>query len=274
VRTRHAVLALALAAVVSGCGGNSKHAAVEDYINRVNDVEKGMAGPIGQVTQANKDFARKQTAPGMHAQLVKSERTMRTLQRRLVATAAPAEAAQLKAMLVDLVDREVSLTHEIVQLAAFVPRYQAALKPLARANGALKTQLAATAKGAAATKALNAEKAGELDAYASTIGSVISAIEPLDPPPVWQPAYTQEVDALRQLGNASSSLARAIRGNDAVAVPKLLQRFDAAAAAGQSLADQKRQIAAVKAYDGRIRQIATLARNVQKERARLLRTNS
>jgi hypothetical protein len=272
MRTRHAVLALALAAVVAGCGGNSKHAAVEDYINRVNAVEKGMAGPIGQVTQANKDFARSQTAPGMHAQLVKSERTLSVLQGRLVAIAAPPEAAHLKAMLVDLVAREVALTHEIVQLSAFVPSYQAALKPLVRADRALKSQLGASAKGVAATKALNAQKAEQLDAYAAIVGSALATIAPLEPPPVWRPAYASELGALGKLRSAASGLADAIRANDAKAVPKLLQRFDAAAVADQSLAAQKRQIGAVKAYDARIRRITTLASKVQKERARLQKT--
>jgi hypothetical protein len=52
-------------------------------------------------------------------------------------------------------------------------------------------------------------------------------------------------------------------------VPQLLQRFDAAAVADQSVAAQKQQIGAVKAYDARIRAIATLAAKVQKERVRL-----
>jgi hypothetical protein len=274
VRTRYAVLALALVAVAAGCGGSSKHDAIENYIRSVNGVETRMAGPIGQVTQANKDFASSQTAPSIHKRLLKSERTMRMLQARLVAIDAPPEAARLKALLLALVGREVELTHEIVQLSAFVPRYQAALKPLVQADSALKKQLAASAKGAAATKALNTSKADELDRYSTTLDAAIAAIKPLEPPPVWRPVYATELGALQALESSASALARAIRANDANAVPKLLHRFDAAAVAGQSSAAQKRQIAAVKAYDARIRKIATLARNVEKERVRLQRANS
>jgi hypothetical protein len=274
VRIRNAALALALAAVVAGCGGNSKHAAVEDYIRSVNGVETRMAGPIGQVTQANKDFARSQSGPGIHKRLVKSERTMRTLRKRLIAIDAPPEAAHLKALLLALVGREVALTHEIVQLSTFVPQYQAALRPLVHADSTLKTQLAASAKGAAATKQLNAAKADELVAYSRTLDSAIAAIAPLRPPPVWKPAYTTELAALRGLRDSASTLAQAIRKNDANAVPKLLQRFDIAAVAGQSTAAQKSQISAVKAYDARIRALATLARNVEKERVRLQKTYS
>ncbi len=274
MRTRNAVFALALVAVLAGCGGASRHDAVESYINSVNGVETRMAGSIGQVTQANKDFARSQTSPEVHERLLKSEKTMRRLLKRLVAIDAPPEAAHLKALLLALVGREVGLTHEIVQLSAFVPRYQAALKPLAQADSALKTQLAASAKGVAATKALNGQKADELDSYARTLDAAIAAIKPLEPPPVWRPVYTTELGALSELRTSASALADAIRKNQANAVPTLLQRFDAAAVAGQSTAAQRRQIAAVKAYDARIRKIATLARDVEQERARLQRANS
>jgi hypothetical protein len=269
LRFRHAAFALAFVAVVAGCGGTSKHTAVVDYINRINDVERGMAAPIGRVTQANQNFARNQASAGARARLVTSERTMRKLRARLVALAAPPEATRLRTVLVELVDREVDLAHEVVELATFVPSYQAALQPLAGADKTLKQELAASAKGAAATKALDLRKADALDLYARTVGAAIAAIRPLDPPRVWQPAYRSQLDALQQLRASASGLGQAIRANDATRVPQLLQRFDEAAVADQSVAAQKRQIDAVKAYDARIRAIATLAAKVQKERVRL-----
>jgi hypothetical protein len=275
VRRRHALLALALVAVLAGCGGgSSKHAAVRDYITRVDQVEQGMAGPIGQVTQVNRDFARSQTSAGMHKKLVKSESTMRTLRKRLATLVAPPEAKRLQSLLLQLVNREVELTHETVQLGVFVPRYQAALKPLVAADAGLKKELGATAKGAAATKKLDAEKADELDAYARAASSVIGVVEKLVPPPVWKPPYDSQLGALRGLRSTATALGQAIRTNDSAALPELLQRFDAAAVANESVAAQKRQIAAVKAYDARIRQITSLAGKVQLERARLQKTYS
>jgi hypothetical protein len=54
-------------------------------------------------------------------------------------------------------------------------------------------------------------------------------------------------------------------------VPVLLRRFDAAAVANQSTAMQHRRIAAIAAYDRRVRSLTTLAQAVAKERDRLQR---
>ena len=64
-------------------------------------------------------------------------------------------------------------------------------------------------------------------------------------------------------------LAAAISGGHAAAVPELLRRFDAAAVADQSLADQRAQIAAVEAYDRQVKFVATIAGAIDKERIRL-----
>lgn len=268
------VVATLAALLVSGCGGQSKRAAVSGYITRVDDVERGMAGPLAEVTQVNQAFAKSQTKPKAAANLATSERTLRTLQKKLKNITPPPEAKRLHALLLALVGHEVSLAHELAALATFVPRFQSSLQPLAAADNALKKQLGETTKGTAATKALDAKKELELEQYAATIDAVIAELQKLQPPAVWRPGYTAQMSSLEQLRSTALALAQAIRTDAAAAIPTLLQRFDAAAVSDQSVAVQKQQIAAVKAYDARIKTIVSLARKVQLERARLERVYS
>jgi hypothetical protein len=263
------LLPVALASLfLGGCGGGT-HAALTNYLKRVQTVEAGMAGQLQQVTIANQTFARAKEDPQLSRQLGSSERTLRTLRQRLAKVTAPPQARQLRALLLRLVDGEIELAHEVRQLSAFVPRYRVALRPLQPASAALQKQLSASAKGAAATKALNAAKADELTAYVGKVGSVIETMHPLDPPPVWQPTYRQQLSSLSRLRSSALALASAVRANNAQAIPSLLQRFDAAAISNQTIAAQKREIAAVKAYNGRIEGLVRLARSVETERRRL-----
>jgi len=253
---------------LAGCGGGT-HAALTDYLKRVQTAETGMAGQLQQVTSANQTFARSKKDPELSRKLASSERTLRTLRQRLAGVTAPPQARQLRGLLLQLVDGEIELAHEVRQLYTFVPRYRVALRPLQPASTALQKQLSASAKGAAATKALNAAKADELTVYAGKVGSVIEGMRPLDPPPVWQPTYRQQLSSLSQLQSSAVALASAVRANNARAIPSLLQRFDEAAISNQSVAAQKAEIAAVKAYNGRVDRLVRLARSVELERRRL-----
>ncbi len=261
---------VALASLLfAGCGGGT-HAALTDYLNRVQTAQAGMAGQLQEVTSANQSFARsKKDDPRVARKLVTAERTLSTLRERLAAVTAPPQAAHLRSLLLQLVDGEIGLAREVRELATFVPHYSAALRPLQPASAALKKQLGASAKGTAATKALNAAKADALTVYARTVASVIETVHPLDPPPAWQPTYAQQLASLSQLRGSALALAQAVRANNAQAIPALLHRFDAAAVSNQTVAAQKREIAAVEAYNARITRLVQLARSVEKERTRL-----
>ena len=196
---------------------------------------------------------------------------MRRLRNELAKVQPPPEAKHLQALLLELVGDEVELTKQVDALATFVPQFQAALKPLAAADTSLKNELGRTVKGAAATKALDTQKTVELETYAQRLDSVIAHLRVLDPPPVWKPGYDTQLASLEELRGTALALAQAIRESDAAAIPGLLQRFDVAAVADQTTAAQKRQIAAVKAYDNRIKRVVVLARRIQAERGRLQR---
>lgn len=268
---RLVLVALAALLLATGCGGRSKHTAIASYITRVDDVEQGMAGPLQQVSRVNQSFARSQANARVEVELRASERTMLRLRRRLGKIVPPPEAQHLHALLLQLVDREVALTRETRLLAVFVRSYQAALAPMQAASATLKKELGAKATGTAATKALDARKADELTSFAHTVDGVAADVQALSPPAVWRPAWSDQLTSLGQLRSSALALAAAIRANDAASIPTLLERFDRAAVANQTIAAQKREIAAVKAYDRQLLGIVQLAKGIQLERARLQR---
>ena len=270
MRTRLLSVAVVTLVFAAGCG-HGPHAQISAYLTRVQGVEKNMAGALQQVSTANQTFARAQKSSRVVPEhdLATSERTLRTLSQRIASVKPPPEAEHLRALLLQLVDQEIELAHEVRQLASFVPRYQTALTPLGPASSRLKTELSATAKGKAATKRLDVAKADELDAYAVTLASVTAAVRTLDPPPVWEPTYAQQLSSLTAMRGSALALAAAIRTNKVAAIAPLLHQFDAAAVSNQSVAAQKHEIAAVKAYDARVNALIRLARRVERERQRL-----
>ncbi|HEY3922765.1 MAG TPA: hypothetical protein VGL76_11730 [Gaiellaceae bacterium] len=265
---RLAVLLVGVALVATACG-QSKHTQVENYLNVVNATERKLAQPMQEVTTANQAFAKQRGGAKVESQLAKAEKTLQQLRGRIAAIGAPASATHLRALLLELLDHEVALTEELRELAAFVPSFDAALRPLAAADTNLKSELSRTAKGSTEAKALDAAKAQALETYASTVSGVISKLRELQPPAVWKPAYTGQLATLVQLRSSGSALAGAIAGGHAAAVPKLLRAFDAAAVVDQSVAAQRAQIAAVNAYDRRVKAVNTIARKIERERSRL-----
>jgi len=264
------LLTVALSALLlaTACGSGT-HTKISRYLESVQHEEQLTAGPLQQVSTANRDFARSRNSAKLDRELATSERTLRGLRKNLAALEAPVQARRLRALLLQLLDREVALAREVRDLAAFMPRYQAALRPVPPASAKLQAKLAETGKGDAAVKALDASKADELTAYAETLGSVLAAVRPLRPPTVWKPTYVQQVSSLEKLRKSALALADSIRANDTESIPQRLQDFDAAAVSSQTRGAQLRAIGAVNAYNARIGALSRLARAVEHERTRL-----
>jgi hypothetical protein len=260
--------------LVAGCGGTSQRQQVVNYLQQVDAAQNTLAGALHQVSVANEAFAKGGSLPTAGPQLVQAGQTLVRLRGQLAAIRAPEDAKHLRALLLELLDREIGLSQELRMLSIFLPRFDADLRPLVHADLALKDKLGKTASGTAASKALDAVKAEALASYAAQVAGVSARLRTLKPPAVWTPAYTSQLSELAQLDQSASLLGVAINGGDAAAVPALLRRFDGAAVADQSLADQRAQIAAVDAYDRKVRSLTTIGDAIEKERTRLQRITS
>ena len=284
--------AVVAALVLAGCGHSgpskaSRRRAVTQYIDSVDIQERVMAQQLRAVTKAYHAFSGnaaklRRAVPGF----ARAETTLRTLRTRLARVPAPVDARVLRRRLLALVDGEIGLAHSVTSLARFLPRFQAVLAPLNRARAKLKADLAqatipkptsvpraklkaAQAAYAASVAAAAGRRADALAAYLDAVGRVASALHALHAPPVMAPSRTAELQTLSGIRAAGAKLVSALRTQHYSAVPMLSRAFQAAALTGASLDSQRAEIAAVKAFNERVRATGTLALRVQKERARV-----
>ena len=147
----------------------------------------------------------------------------------------------------------------------------AAVKPpqAHKIRGTRKQVQKAQATFAAAAAASAAQQADAVDAYDAKIARVQHDLRKLHPPPVVSPAYRTQVQTLEASRTVGSALARELRKKTRSHVAVFGRRFTVAARIAGSVSAQKAQIAAIKAYNHRVRAIGTLRGGIRLELQRL-----
>lgn len=252
----------AVAAALAGCGGHSDRKQVAAYIQRVDAVETRLAAPLRQITLANRDFAGKHPdLPKIRSNLARARVRVAAADRQLRTMDPPPRAKHLQTLLVRMVARENELAGEIEALATFVPAFAQAVTPLTPASTDLRTALAA--------KTPDPAKVVALRAYATRLRAVVERLKQLSAPPATKPTLEAQTTTLEHVRSAAVALADALEAKQSTKVPALLHRLDAASVGNRTLVAQRAEIAAIKAYDARIRSLTALATAIGKERLRL-----
>jgi hypothetical protein len=287
-----AVAAAVLVTVVKGGHGSPKRNAVASYINTVDGVQQQMRLPLTRVLAAYHDFTRSSASTRKSAQeLAAATRTLARLRVRIASVEAPPEAKRLHRLMLQLVHQEAVVTTEVQQLAVFTPRYRAALAAyqaagagLARALAKVKTPkphqlwgtraqiLKAQRAYSAAAVAAAAAQADAVDAYDAALIPVLRAFRRLHPPKALAPADAAQIRALEATRTTGARLSAGLRSTNRAGVPALGRAFTLASRVSQSVAAQRAEIRAIKAYNARARAITAAAGRVQAEVARLQRT--
>jgi hypothetical protein len=259
------VAAVAAAVVLlGGCGNDhaGRHA-VAAYVSEVNRVELQLKGPLLELQRSNARFSTK-TPAKTHASAVNARRTILRLQRVLQELHPPKEAVRLHTQLLALVAAELDLAREVESLSVFLPRISAALAPMA----AIQTQLNTALKHSTG----RAGQARALDAYAQALAGPVNDLRALDPPPISRPVRDGQLETLERVRSIAHALAGALRAKADARLPALERRFVLAARSNETVTAQRARIAAIVAYNNRVKALGTLATSVQKERTRLDRT--
>jgi hypothetical protein len=270
------VLTLGLAA----CGktSSSQRGQVAQYISQVKGMVTALTPPLTTVTRISAQVSTKGGRSLLgRTPLVSDERQLNAAQRqiqaqeqRLRALQAPATAAHLRSLVLKLTSDQRALTHQLGLLVAFLPRFNSVVAPLQPALLRLEKVLSERqANGAAAVSALYAAKASALRRFEATTTRIIGRLQPLVPPAVSRPAFESQLASLQGMGTSAGKLAHALGGGSPGNVRPLLIDFDRAALATHSKAVQKKQIAAIQAYDAQSRELATLSEDIARERLRL-----
>jgi len=291
-----AALAVAAAiALVLGAGGlwahKSSRGAVDRYVKSVDTVQQQMRLPLTRLMTVYRSFSTHGSAPAVEQRLAEAERTLRTLELRLSALTPPPEAAKLHRLLVRLVEQERTVAQEVDQLARFLPRFNAVVGGSKQANAQLARALAvvrppkahavrgtpkqiakARAAYAAAASRAAAAQADAVAAFDRSLARVVGRLRTLRPPPVMAPAYRAQLSSLLATEAAAGALARELRKTNRSRVPLLSRRLSEAARITGSVASQRAEIDAIKAYDRRVQAVGALQQQVQAEVSRLGRT--
>jgi len=290
------VIAVALAVgLVVGAGRlwgkkSGPSAAVAAYIKSVDGVQQQMRLPLTHLLTAYRSFSTQIGDPRKQAPLTAAERTLRTLELRLAALPAPPAATELRRLLAQLVRADDGVAVEIEDLARFMPRFHQVIGVTALASrqlgrtlatatpptphtvrGTAKQIAAARAAFAAAATRAAATQADAVDAYDRVVALALRGLRTLRPPPVMAPAYRTQVQTLAATDLAGAALAQGLRKQNRAGVPQLSRRFTEASRLSGSIAAQRAEIAAIKAYDARVRTIGNVQARIQREVSRLQR---
>ena len=296
---RTVVLGVAAAAAVAAAAtatainhksnGSKQRREVTAYIDAVNAIENQMHKPLARVMLAYRDFTAARSG-GREAvsELAAAAPTLVRLDRRLAALPAPPEAKKLRAGLVRLVGEQAAVTREVQRLAAFAPHYSAVLRSAHAASaqlglalhavkiptphvlrGTKRQILAAQSQYTAESNAAAAAQADAIDAYDRTITLVVGRLRKLQPPASLVPTYRAQLRSLRDAAAAGTRLANELRKPDRARVPALGRRFTIASREAGTLVVQRREIAAIRAYNARARAISSSSADVERELARL-----
>jgi hypothetical protein len=282
--------AVLIATALAACGSahNTPRRQLADYLAAVVRIERQLAVPIHTVDVVDRQLTASAGAHGRAPTILPStglltmaaeermlrqaELQIRAVSRRLQALAAPAPAAHLKALSVQLVDRQADLTVQTSRLIAFMPGFARSLRPLGPAVVALERVLSVNqAYGTGAVQLVYARKAAALRTFAQTLDGILGSLARLRPPASSQPTYTAQEQSLRQMKASALTLASDLATGHTTGIAAVLRSFDRAAALPRSQSAKSGEVAAIRAYDQQVGQLNTLVATADRERLRLSR---
>lgn len=250
--------------ILGGCGqDHAKRRTLAEYVATVNRVELQLRKPLVELQNTNAKFSTK-TPAKTHARAVRARQTITRLQHVLEQVRPPKEGERLHARLLALVGAELDLAREVETLSAFLPQIGRAVAPLASAQQRLNVALRSSHTRVAQARAL--------ETYARALDGPVRALRGLSPPPISQPVRDGQLATLTRVRAIAIALAGALRSHADARLPELERRFSAAARSNETVAAQRARIAAIVAYNKRVRHLGDLATSVQRERTRLDRT--
>jgi hypothetical protein len=255
-----ALVALACAAILTGCGGSSDRDALRAYIEKANTIQRQGTPGVQAANRAYADFSRgKLAGAAAVAALTAAADDLRTVRNRLAGLGAPAAARTLRRRLLGLFDADVGLAGEALALATYVPAARAALAPLPAAGLQLRDALAGATTPPQQQLALRG--------YGRALGRLEARVRRLQPPPVLVASYRSQLLRLATARGLTVRIRAAIGARDAALVARLLLRFRAVNnSPGASVGVQR---AAVQAYRRRVSAVGAAAAAAQREEARL-----
>jgi hypothetical protein len=234
---------------------------VNEYIADVNEVQRELSIEISHVSQAYQQFIEARPASELTPKLVKAERTIATLRRRVSELDPPRQAQELHEALLLLLAKQAAVAAEVTGTVEYTSELGRLVAPLEKAGVTMSRELRA---------ASTAEEQSEIfTRYAAQVREIRGEAEDVQPPAAFAPTHRA---FLRQLGETSAltrRLAAAARSGDSAAASAAADQLRTVS--DPRPATRRAERAAIKAYNNRVRGIAAQMRVILRERDELSR---
>lgn len=232
---------------------------VNDYIAQANDVQRQLAGEISRVNQAYRKFGGKTPLSQLIPQLRDAERTIVTLRNRVAALEAPQDAQRLHGAFLALLDEDLRAAREVTAMAVYLQRLQTEARPIGPAAARLGKRL---------SRAQTSEdQVAAFAAYAADVDAVRRRVAKVHAPRPLAPSHAAFVKRLAATSSLTRQLRAAAGRRDAATASSLIARLRVLAR--PTPATRRAEIAALKAYNERLKRVDERVRALSREQRRL-----
>ena len=195
------------AAVVLLRGGEdetqARRDAVAAYIVEVNKTQQTLIVELTSVSRAYRDLELKETpVPGQLEKVEAAERELRNLRARLATLSTPGEARKLRAELLELVDLQSELAHEVAGMVRYIPLQAVENRRFVAATKKLRDGLEGAENGAAQRVVFAS--------YRAAVLASAGRLERASAPAVLEPSRQEEIARLERLAGLAQQLDRAL----------------------------------------------------------------
>lgn len=263
MRTAGAVILVAVATVVAGCGGShARRDAVNRYFDRVDAAQAQVRREAVPIEKAFAHFSSvRNTQSETHA-LVHAHAVLERALTNVQLVRPPADATPVYTDLVRLYGLQAGVAAELVAMTRFVPQYDAALVPLKPTHATLVSDLKAAKGWAKIGKAF--------ERYRLALAGVVARLGRLSAPSTLRPAFEAERSTLARSVGLCTSIEAALAQHDAKRTSTGIRALSGLGTEKAVVRARRDQIAAAKAYNARLTRIASLAAKIGRERDKLV----
>lgn len=271
-------VAVAVALGLAGCGGggHERRDAVNAYFDRVDRAQSRLTASTGQIDAAFRNFSLTKNSAAERRELRFARDRIRGALDGVRAVTPPREARRIHADLVRMLELELAVARELVQATGYQPRLARTLAPLNDAGKTLAAELGRAGKPGS-TKVSSTAAKTVLDAYAGafahyreTLERIVAGLDELAAPPTLRPTHDAERRTLARAAELSGRVARALAAEDVDTANAAIAELFSLTGAANDPATRAAAARAVRAYNARLRRIATLGARITRERERLV----
>jgi hypothetical protein len=255
-------LVLLAVLVLTGCGSSGKSKrrdAVNDYLDRVEQIQQRFRPSFDLANQAYRDFSKAKPSKRQIERLRGAEVSILAARNALQAVTPPEDARKLHQELLQLYDLNAALGLEVITLQQFLAGVLKVLTDLGEVNKSYRQNLSGSKTASA--------QADALDGYSTAVKKVVDRLRRLGPPPALLPWQRSQAKRLQDIVDTAHTLATALRVRDRNATQALIKRFRFLLAHQPNVSQAEHN--AVKAYDNRLLRISRLQGKIAAEHQRL-----